>query len=142
MLAATYLTQLHVESINYIVSWGSIWRSIRHIPCGFWHQHTSINLYAYDTTICCLAKDLCDVEDHVGCDLSYVANLIDENGMKIKTLVLSPPYRRQKQVQTTNVHLKAEEIIWQEMVKYLEAVVDNKLNWKPHIFNLCREKNI
>ena len=84
-------------------------------------EHCSINLYADDTTIYCSAKDPSVVKDLLGSDLSRVAKLIEENGLKINVsktqlLVLSPP-RRQEHTKTIKIRLKGEEIIQQEKVK-------------------------
>ena len=57
---------------------------------------------------------------------------------KTQLLVLSPP-RRQEHAKTITIRLEGEEIIQQEKVKYLGVIVDNKLNWKPHILNLHRK---
>ena len=106
-------------------------------------EHCSINLYADDTTIYCSAKDPSIIRDRLGSDLACVAKWIEDNGLKINVsktqlLVLSPP-RRQEHAKTIKLCLKGEEIVQQEKVKYLGVIVDNKLNWKPHIQNLRRK---
>ena len=106
-------------------------------------EHCSINLYVDDTSIYCSAKAPSVVRDQLSSDLSHVAEWIEANGLKINVsktqlLVLSPP-RRQEHAKNITIHLKGEEIVQHETAKHLGVIVDNKLNWKPHILNLRRK---
>ena len=90
-------------------------------------EHCSINLNADDTTIYRSAKDSSIIKDlHVlGSDLSRVAKWIEENCnclkinvSKTQLLVLSQ-LRKQEHAKNIKIHLKGEEIIQQDKMKYL-----------------------
>ena len=77
------------------------------------------------------------LEQDINNEMSKVAdwfsvNKLSLNYKKTELLVVS----KRKQAQQINLHINGNLIQQKNQIKYLGVIIDNKLNWKPHINNI------
>ena len=97
------------------------------------------HLFADDTSIYYLSRNLSDIESLINTELKSVANWMKANRLSISTsktnfiLFHSPKNKPRK---TLNVKIDGNAINEVQSVKYLGVEFDSNLTWKPHISQL------
>ena len=103
----------------------------------------TVNLYtADDTTIYYSNKDPKLVQSTINSDLESIVPWIGMNGLKMdvsKTQMMTLQRKSTKPAEAITVKIRGEEITHLNSIKYLGVVVENDLNWKPHITEVRRE---
>ena len=106
-------------------------------------EDCTVNLYADDTTIYSSDKDPVALGCRVEADISRLAHWIQLNGMKMNVaktqlMVLS---QRGKRHEAESVQVKIDDVQLekQDCVKYLGAMIDKDLSWKPHIERMHKQ---
>ena len=105
-------------------------------------QHSTINLYADDTTIYMTDRDPLIVGEKLSADLQRVAAWIGSNGLKMnitktQAMVLSRK-RRRSQEEAVRICLDGQPISKQKEVNYLGVVMDQNLSWVQHVEKVRR----
>ena len=105
-------------------------------------QHSTINLYADDTTIYMTDRDPLIVGEKLSADLQRVAAWIGSNGRKMnitktQAMVLSRK-RRRSQEEAVRICLDGQPISKQKEVNYLGVAMDQNLSWVQHVEKVRR----
>lgn len=108
-------------------------------------EHSTVNLYADDTTVYVADQDPSVVGDKLSADLHRIATWIEANGLrmnigKTQAMVLCRK-RSRPQAESVRFSLNGETISRQETVKYLGVVVDENLSWEEHV-KTVRQKSL
>ena len=115
-----------------------------------WKEHyekqsvmsSTVYHFADDTNLVCSSKNLKRLRKDLNKDLDLLydwlcANRISINTGKTEFIVFRPP-RHNLDVRLT-LKLNQKKLFESSKIKYLGLILDNKLNWKPHIIELCKK---
>ena len=106
-------------------------------------KHSTINLYADDTTIYVADRDPNSLSSKLSEDLHKIADWIKANGMKMNVgktqLMCLSRKRSHDKANSVQVDLSGEHICHQKAVKYLGMIIDSDLNWTQHVKNVRRK---
>ena len=101
------------------------------------HSVMSSTVYHFDdTNLVCSSKNLKRLRKDLNKDLDLLYNWLCANRISINTgktefIVFRPP-RHNLDVRLT-LKLNQKKLFESSKIKYLGLILDNKLNWKPHI---------
>lgn len=102
-----------------------------------------ITLFADDSTVLFTGTDQNEVVADINHSLTCMIDWLDRNNLKInlnKTKIMNFRQRRNKSM-TLNINYLDSKIDEIESTKFLGLYVDNQLNWKMHIEDVCKRIN-
>lgn len=100
-------------------------------------------MYANDTAILVRSKSLLDAECIINSELEnvhkwFVSNKLTLNMSKTKYILFRSPYKARNTIPIA-VRIRDTEINRVETISYLGVILDEPLNWRPHIDNLRKK---
>jgi len=94
------------------------------------------HLFADDSNLFCKNKKLQELESTINNQLIFVnswlcANKLSLNVDKSSFVIFHPPQKKMNY--NLNININSENLKQETQIKYLGIMLDNNLNWKPHV---------
>ena len=107
-------------------------------------KHSFIHHFADDTNLLCKDKDLKILRKKMNEDLKLIfewicANRLPLNVAKTEFIIFKPP--RMKIEERVTLKLNGTTLLESTKIKYLGIILDDRLTWKHHIYELRKKLN-
>ena len=107
-------------------------------------KHSCIHHFADDTNLLCKDKDLKILRKKMNEDLKLIfewlcANRLSLNVAKTEFIIFKPP--RMKLEERVTLKLNGTTLLESTKIKYLGIILDDRLTWKHHIYELRKKLN-
>jgi hypothetical protein len=111
-------------------------------------EYVHVDLYADDTTLYFVAKDVSDVEKFLAHDLNNFTQWCFKNKLVINKqkskciLIYSRQRARYLEKETLSLFIDNTKLECVEKIKILGLIIDKNLTWQHHINNLCQKLSL